>query len=151
MTTARIAISTDVGEYISSRRSAQLLRRRVLDLVDRGEVDVVELDFDGVKSISRSFSDGLLAVIVAERGIDWFKRHVAVRNVTDPDRALILDVIATRLARQAPITAEPLAGAVVGGLAFKLLAGGGIHRFATSSGRPTTAKRTRASAAQRHR
>lgn len=91
MNTIRIA---EQGSDLSSRSTGRRLRVQTERVASR---DVVVLDFDGVRSVSHSFADELLAVLVAAYGEGWFRNHIRVINHTSSVRSVILDAIQHRL------------------------------------------------------
>lgn len=91
-----VKIAQEFGAYVSSRRGARLLRERLTGMIQDGTLAQAVLDFDGVKSISNSFSDELIAVWVAQHGREWFKDHVRVLNLSNADRHDIQLLVARR-------------------------------------------------------
>jgi hypothetical protein len=57
----------------------------------------IAIDLAGVLSVSDSFADEFFAVLIAERGEEWFRRHVAIENSSDEVRAAIVRAIRARL------------------------------------------------------
>ena len=92
-TTIRIAglCSTDV----SSRSNASDLRRKIIALVQAGSN--VELDLGDVRTISDSFADELFGVLARDKGSDWFRQWIQIKNAEEFPRATILDEIKNRL------------------------------------------------------
>lgn len=82
-----------LGQDISSRTRAADLRHALLAAVPNGPV---HLDFAGVRTISDSFADELFAVLVAERGEEWFREHLRLINLAPALRATILEAISER-------------------------------------------------------
>lgn len=82
------------GTDLSSRTTGHHLRDEVIRLAAAGPV---VLDFSGVRSVSHSFSDELLAVLVESKGERWFREHVRVINHSPIVRWAILDAIQHRL------------------------------------------------------
>jgi hypothetical protein len=85
------------GSDISSRARAALLRKEVINATADGTI--VDLHFDGVRTISESFADELFGVLVQEKGADWFRSFVRVRNIEPLPRATVLEAVAERLER----------------------------------------------------
>lgn len=86
-----IDASTELGVYLSSRDVASSFRARVLGLGS-----VVTLDFSNVLSLSDSFADEFFAVIVEERGFDWFAQHLKVTGLSASARETILRSVSLR-------------------------------------------------------
>jgi anti-anti-sigma regulatory factor len=86
----------DLGTDLSSRTSARKLRNALVDQVEH-EGRTVVLDFSGVRSVSHSFADELLAVLIQSRGEAWFRRFVRVQNHEPYIRLTLLDAIDRRL------------------------------------------------------
>lgn len=82
------------GTDLSSRSTGRRIRE-VAEL--RAETGSVILDFAGVHSVTHSFADELLAVLVAQKGETWFKNHIRVRNHNSDIRLTLLDAIDQRL------------------------------------------------------
>ena len=83
------------GTHLSSRSTGRELRGQLIRLVERdGEV---QLDFAGVQTVSHSFADELLGVLIQRLGEDWFREHVRVVNHTPAVRLAVLDAIHLRL------------------------------------------------------
>lgn len=91
MNTVRIA---EQGTDLSSRSTGRRLRDQAERLATNG---AVVLDFNGVRSVSHSFADELLAVLVATRGEEWFRDHIRVVNHAPSVRFAILDAIQHRI------------------------------------------------------
>lgn len=84
------------GTDLSSRLTGSKLREEVLSLAGKG---AVVLDFKGVHSISHSFADEFLAVLVEDKGESWFRENVQVINHSPIVRWTILDAIKHRLTK----------------------------------------------------
>lgn len=83
------------GSDISSRARAALLRREIINSTAEGRK--VELDFEGVRTISESFADEAFGVLVQDKGEEWFRSHVKVTNLEPLPRATILEAVAERI------------------------------------------------------
>ena len=96
MTEARsVNLALEYGTDLSSRRRAATLRREIT-----GQTVV---NFADVRTISDSFADELFAVLVAERGEDWFKANVRVVNLPAHIRETILRAIQSRRERRSSL------------------------------------------------
>ncbi|MBI1947640.1 MAG: STAS-like domain-containing protein [Deltaproteobacteria bacterium] len=95
MTYARLV---EMGKDLSSRERARLLRE---EFVREAGVNPARLTFDfaGVRTLSDSFADELLAVLVVERGEAWFREHVHLANLSPELRLVVLNAIQARLRR----------------------------------------------------
>jgi hypothetical protein len=49
--------------------------------------------------VSESFADGVIAVLVAERGEEWFRRNVRLVNLTPAVRLSVLHAVDERCRR----------------------------------------------------
>lgn len=96
MTHAKVS---DLGRYLSSRQRARDLRNQILR--DAGPEPALRFDLDGVINVSESFADELFGVLVRDKGVDWFREHVQVENMTSGVRRSILQAIQSRLQREA--------------------------------------------------
>ncbi|MCA9028387.1 MAG: STAS-like domain-containing protein [Planctomycetaceae bacterium] len=92
----------DLGTDLSSRHRASGLRNTIIAAVE-AENRRVRLDFTGVRTVSSSFADELIAVLVMARGEDWFRRNVAVVGTTPEVRTTILESVADRLSERETI------------------------------------------------
>lgn len=81
----RIDIAQRYGRYLSSRHLARDLREHVVALIARGTESII-VTFEGVESISNSFTDGFLGLLVAERGRAWVERHIRVEGLHPDDQ-----------------------------------------------------------------
>jgi hypothetical protein len=89
-------IAEIIGTDVSSRTKAAQLRDDVVRAAN--DRQPVQLNFSGVRTISESFADELFGVLVADRGDEWFREHVKVKNVGAFPRKTILEAIAARKA-----------------------------------------------------
>lgn len=95
MSTYTIHVATELGTFLSSRRSAGALRQRV----EAANLPVV-IDFSDVQSLSDSFADEFFAVLVQNRGHDWFAENVSVKELTGENRHTVLRAIHLRCESQ---------------------------------------------------
>ena len=97
MTTQTFLRRDRLGTDISNRYQAAILRQEVVTAIDsRGTGSIVEFDFAGVRSMSDSLADELFAVLIEERGDDWFREHIRVQNLTPMLRKTLLEAIQFR-------------------------------------------------------
>jgi hypothetical protein len=89
---------SEYGHHLSSRSRANELRCEVLASFANGNQSVT-IDLAGVVTLSDSFADELFAVIVAEQGENWFRKHIHVINASEPVRESILQTVQYRLYR----------------------------------------------------
>lgn len=94
-----VVLAQEIGSDLSSRSRAAGLRARLLTDIAAG-CDVVQVDFNGVRTISCSFADELFAVTVAINGEEWFRQHFVLKNLSGTIRRTILSSVADRLARR---------------------------------------------------
>lgn len=97
MTYARLV---EMGKDLSSRERARQLREEFLAEAGTNP-SLLTFDFAGVRTLSDSFADELVAVLVAERGEEWFRHHVRLANLSPGLRLVVLNAIGARL-RRAP-------------------------------------------------
>jgi hypothetical protein len=90
-----ISVCDQYGSDVSSRSRAHMLRLEIERLVM--SEDMVVLDFSNVASISDSFSDELVGVLVEQRGTQWFKNHVRIIGLAERERKNLLSVVQYRL------------------------------------------------------
>ena len=98
MTTQSFVIRDRLGTDISNRYQAAILRQEVVTAIDAHGIDsTIEFDFTGVRSMSDSLADELFAVLIEERGEDWFRQHIRVQNLLPLLRKTLLQAIQSRL------------------------------------------------------
>lgn len=90
-----ISIFETVGPIGGSRSHGAALRQRILENVN-SEI-VVKLDFQNVRTINASFSDEVIAKLVAEIGIEKFNKMVRLSNVNEAIKSVINFVVGSRL------------------------------------------------------
>ena len=88
----------EMGKDLSSRDRARQLREAFLREVGANP-GVLTFDFDGVRTLSDSFADELIAVLVQDRGEAWFREHVRLVNLSPSHRLIVLSAIEARLVR----------------------------------------------------
>jgi len=93
---ARIDIAERYGRYLSSRHLARDLREHVMALIEDHSTDLVIVTFEGVESISNSFTDGFLGLLVVERGRSWVERHIRVEGLHPDDQGDLEALITLR-------------------------------------------------------
>jgi|GEM_PF-2476473 len=87
-----ISIAERLGTDVSSRANAAALR---CEIVAAGSP--VVLDFSNVETVSDSFTDELIAVIVERYGKSWFREHVKIIGLNPLDRDSLVAVVRRRL------------------------------------------------------
>lgn len=98
MTTQLIVLRDRLGTDISNRYQAAILRQEVGTIIDsHGPDAIVEFDFAGVRTVSDSLADELFAVLVEERGEEWFRQHIRVQNLSPVLRQTLLQAVQFRL------------------------------------------------------
>ena len=85
-----------LGKHLASRERARQLREGALSELGSGH-NQITIDFEGVDLLSDSFADELLAILVRDKGEEWFRNHVRLLNLQDEMRTTILRVIQFRL------------------------------------------------------
>lgn len=76
-----------------------MLRRELVLTIQAGQPCAV-INFEKVESVSDSFLDELLGVVVRDLGKQWFRDHIRLINIRPDDRKSLLSVIAQRLSDQ---------------------------------------------------
>ncbi len=95
MTTARLL---EMGKDLASRERARRLREDFVRELGQAPHHLI-FDFEGVRTLSDSFADELVAVLVEQNGAEWFKEHVRLVNLTAAHRHVVLSAVAARLSR----------------------------------------------------
>jgi len=97
----------EIGKHLSSRDRARRLREQLVREI-RGDECRAIVDLAGVRSVSHSFADEFFAVLVAERGADWFRRCIQFANASPGVRTAVLEAIVARIDGHAPGDHEPV-------------------------------------------
>lgn len=95
-----ISIVQRFGTDVSSRVSAARLREEIL----RSDLPAT-IDFSRVETVSDSFADELIAVLVERQGKEWFREHIRIVGLAPIDRASVLEVVRRRTSLAAAATA----------------------------------------------
>jgi anti-anti-sigma regulatory factor len=90
-----VEIAKTFGTDLSSRQRAAALRLDITAHTATG-INPVTLDFAGVRSVSESFADEAIAVLVAENGEAWFRQHVRLVNLSPSVRLSVLEAVDER-------------------------------------------------------
>jgi hypothetical protein len=90
-----VEVATEFGTDLSSRTRANHLRQRIAAAIDSGCAPVT-VDFSGVRTISTSFADEVFAVLIQERGEDWFTASIHIAASPEHITHAILNAIAAR-------------------------------------------------------
>jgi len=95
-TTYRLA---DLGTDLSSRHRASSLRNTIVAAVEAEQAKVC-LDFTDVRTVSSSFADELIAVLVVVRGDEWFRKNISVTGMSADVRQTVLECVNERISAQ---------------------------------------------------
>ena len=90
-----ISIFETIGPIAGSRSHGALLRQKILENLNSGIT--VKLDFQNVRTINASFSDEVIAKLVAEIGLEKFNHMVRLSNANDAIKSVINFVVGSRL------------------------------------------------------
>lgn len=90
-----INVGEAFGSDLSSRTAGNRLRKRIELLATKGTKVIVDLS--RVRSLSHSFADEVFAVLIKNRGEEWFRVNVSLTGADSFVRQTILDAIACRL------------------------------------------------------
>ena len=94
--TTEFKLATRLGTDLSSRHLGAELREEASRAIAAGEI--ATFDFEGVRTVSDSFADELLATLVEEHGHEWFRLNVRLKNLSKCVRTSILEAVSNRLA-----------------------------------------------------
>lgn len=97
MTYARLS---QLGIDLASRSRARQLRDQFIAEAGQNP-ERLTFDFEGVRTLSDSFADELIAVLVEQRGEQWFREHVQLINLSKELRLIVLSAIQARIDRKA--------------------------------------------------
>lgn len=79
------------GTDLSSTKLSSELRQSILDEIDLGFN--VEIDFNGVRSITNGWARNAFGLIVKKKGEDFFKSHILISNASKGIKTTILESI----------------------------------------------------------
>ncbi|RYF52244.1 MAG: DUF4325 domain-containing protein [Cytophagaceae bacterium] len=88
----------DLGSDLSSRAIARQFRDLYLP-IRQPEAFPVELSFKGVQTATQSFLDELLAVVIQQKGPQWFRENVVLTHMSN---AIALNLIEAASYRVGP-------------------------------------------------
>ena len=92
MNTIRLA---DHSDFLATRFLGEIVRREITDMAALHSV--VELDFLGVTGVSHSFADECFGILIAENGLDFFKKNLKFRSLNEEIKAILRFVLAERM------------------------------------------------------
>lgn len=79
------------GTNLSSTKLASELRKNIEEDI---ELDFnIELDFEGVKSVTNGWARNLIGKLIKDNGEDYFKNHILLSNMAKNVRVNILEGI----------------------------------------------------------
>ena len=73
-------------DFLGARHSAEQVRLRVIEEVNRGEK--VVLDFEGIRLVSHSFADELFGLLVLYSGIPYIKENISLQNARESIKSM---------------------------------------------------------------
>lgn len=79
------------GTDLSSTKKAFELHKSILEEISLGFN--VELDFNGVRSITNGWARNVVGVIVKDKGEDFVKNHILISNMSKTVRKTMLEGI----------------------------------------------------------
>ena len=88
-------VANQYGIDISSRSAAAELRGLVVSAVEQHQF--VQLDFDGVRTISGSVADELFGLLALTYGCEWFRKWISVTGLDELPRKAAIEAIIYRL------------------------------------------------------
>ncbi len=80
------------ADRLSTRENGLRLREKVNEVLREGE-DVI-LDFEGIELVTQSFIDEVIGVIVREKGLEFLKRRIKIKNANSFVKETVKFVIA---------------------------------------------------------
>ncbi len=69
------------GTNLSDTKLATELRQNILEEIDLGFN--VEIDFEGIHSVSRGWTQNVFGVIIKNNGEEFFKKHILLSNTNN--------------------------------------------------------------------
>lgn len=79
------------GTDLSSTKLSYELRKSIEEDIELGFN--IELDFDGVRSVTNGWARNLIGKLIKDNGEDYFKSHVLLNNMNKNVRINILESI----------------------------------------------------------
>ena len=95
-----VYLAQEFGTDLSNRRAAACLRSRIEHAPVIAGCWII--DCTNVRTISDSFADELFAILVCERGHEWFKANVKLAGLSADVRETILEAVKHRLDTSPP-------------------------------------------------
>lgn len=89
----KINLAKEYGTCLSSRVTGAKLRTRI-------DIGNYEIDFADVIVLSHSFADECFAVLVQDKGEEWFVENIKFINLEPSVRYSILEAILMRMANE---------------------------------------------------
>ena len=92
------------GTNLGTRSDGREIRNQIINEINKGEK--VFLDFSDVEMISGSFADECLGIMIAERGFDFVKNNISIKN-SNPSVTLVLkQTMKNRLRNPSPVSSK---------------------------------------------
>ena len=78
-------------DMLSTRESGAILRDKIREYLKKDSQ--VILDFKGINMITQSFADEIVGVFIREKGLDFVKNRIKIKNANDLVKVVIKFVI----------------------------------------------------------
>ncbi|MCE3047389.1 STAS-like domain-containing protein [Helicobacter kayseriensis] len=94
-TILEVATMFEDFDFLGSRDSGEILRKRIIELLETKDWQVV-VDFQRIDRVSHSFADEVFGLLYAKFGLDVIKRKIVLENAQDNIKNLANFVIKER-------------------------------------------------------
>ena len=78
-------------EMLGSRESGLILRQKIEEELLKN--DTVIIDFTGIELTTQGFIDEVIGVLVREKGLEFVKRHIKIKNASEFIKLIIKFVL----------------------------------------------------------
>lgn len=78
-------------EMLGSRESGLILRQKIEEELLKN--DIVIIDFTGIELTTQGFIDEVIGVFIRERGLEFVKKHIKIKNTSEFVKLIIQFVI----------------------------------------------------------
>ncbi|ACN98218.1 hypothetical protein SULAZ_0390 [Sulfurihydrogenibium azorense Az-Fu1] len=78
-------------DMLGSRENGLILRQKVEEELSRSSIVVI--DFEGIDLTTQGFVDEFIGVLIREKGLDFVREHIKIKNASDFVKLIIQLVI----------------------------------------------------------
>ncbi|WP_456451638.1 STAS-like domain-containing protein [Hydrogenimonas sp.] len=88
MSVIRVIDASEGIDFVGSRQIGEAVRERIEQDLEKG-VDRITIDFAGVRSITQSFADEVIGILIRKFGSDYVRSRVFIVNHNEDIRATL--------------------------------------------------------------